>query len=188
MTAGARRYDSSRRQSTGRERILEAALDLARARGGWNWADITFGAVADAAGVSERTVYRHFATQRNLHEAMLVRINERAAISYDDLTLDGLPEMVERLFRSLSTFAPGFDAHPRPSEAAVAMNQERMQALMRASGGDRRLAAVLDVLWSTEAYERLVLSWRMSTDEAADAIAWALGALVNQRSTAPPSS
>lgn len=187
MTAGSRKYDSSRRQSQGRERILESALELARERGGWNWADITFKDVAEAAEVSERTVYRHFPTQRDLHEAMLLRINEHASISYDSLGLGDVPEVVRRLFLSLSTFTPGLHAQVRPSEAAVAMNRERMQALLRASEGDVRLAALLDVLWSNETYERLVGSWRMSTEEAVDTVTWALGALIEppRREDAP---
>ncbi len=61
------------------------------------------------------------------------------------------------------------------------MNRERMEALLRASEGDVRLAALLDVLWSNETYERLVGSWRMSTEEAVDAVTWALGALIEPR-------
>ena len=104
MTAGARKYDSSRRQQQGRERVLNAALNLARVSSGWNWADITFKAVADSAGVSERTVYRHFPTQRDLHDALMVRINQDAQISYEDLAIDDVAQVVGRLFTSLSTF------------------------------------------------------------------------------------
>lgn len=178
MTTGARKYDSSRRQQQGRERIMAAALDLARASGGWNWVGITFKTVADAAGVSERTVYRHFPTQRDLHEALMVRINEDAEISYEDLAIDDVAELAGRLFTSLSTFVRALDAQPRPSEAAIAMNRERMQALVDACGGDRRLAALLDVLWSTEAYERLSSIWRMPTDDAIDSVTWAIGRLL----------
>ncbi|MGN0063585.1 MAG: TetR/AcrR family transcriptional regulator [Nocardioides sp.] len=181
MSEGARAYDSSRRQSRGRDRILEAALELAHAGAGWDWAGITFKAVAEAAGISERTVYRHFPTQRDLHDEMLLRINQRASISYDDLTLDGVGEVVGRLFESLDTFTPDTPSLTRPSDAAVAMNRERMQALLQASGGDVRLAALLDVLWSNETYERLVKVWRMSTPEAVDTVRGALDALVERR-------
>ncbi|HMT51175.1 TetR/AcrR family transcriptional regulator [uncultured Dietzia sp.] len=184
MTAGARKYDSSRRQQQGRERVLNAALDLARVSSGWNWADITFKAVADSAGVSERTVYRHFPTQRDLHDALMVRINQDAQISYDDLAIDDVAEVVNRLFTSLSTFDRALETQPRPSEAAIAMNRERMQALLDASGGDRRLAGLLDVLWSTEAYERLSSVWKMSTDEAIDSVTWAIDRLTPPADTA----
>lgn len=177
MAGRARNYDSSRRQSQGRDRILEAALGLARQHSGWNWADITFKAVAEAADLSERTVYRHFPTQRDLHDAMLLRINQDASISYDDLSLAGVPEVVSRLFTSLSTFTPDLARGAPPSAAAIAMNRERMQALLRASRDDARLAALLDVLWSNETFERLTAVWRMSTDEAVAAVTWAIGAL-----------
>ncbi len=182
MSHPARAYDSSRRQSKGRDRILEAALELARAHGGWDWSDITFKAVAEAAELSERTVYRHFPTQGDLHEAMLLRINDHASISYDNLSLSGVGEVVGRLFSSLDTFTPHAGSQPRPSEAAIAMNRERMDALLEASGGDVRLAALLDVLWSTEAYERLVSVWRLSTPEAVAAVQWALDALTATQS------
>lgn len=172
--AGPRKYDNSRRQSRGRERILEAALELARTSGSWNWSDLTFKAVAERAEVSERTVYRHFPAQRDLHEALMVRINDQAAISYEDLDLEQVPVVVDRLFNSLATFTPRATAGGRPPEAVIAMDRERNQALRRASGGDVRLAAVLDVLWSPDAYERLALSWRMSTQEAVDTITWAI--------------
>ncbi|CAM3267826.1 TetR/AcrR family transcriptional regulator [Nocardioides dubius] len=175
--AGPRKYDNSRRQSRGRERILEAALELARSSGNWNWSDITFKVVAERAEVSERTVYRHFPAQRDLHEAMMVRINEQAAISYDDMDLEQVPVVVDRLFNSLATFTPRATAQGIPPAAVIAMDRERNRALRRASGGDDRLAAVLDVLWSTDAYERLALSWRMSTQEAVDTITWAINEL-----------
>ncbi|MFS3130718.1 TetR/AcrR family transcriptional regulator [Nocardioides sp. Bht2] len=180
MTAAVpRKYDNSRRQSRGRERILEAALELARSAGSWDWSDITFKVVAEAAEVSERTVYRHFPAQRDLHEAMMVRINEQAAISYDDLELAQVPDVVDKLFNSLATFTPSATAHGIPPAAVIAMDRERNRALRRASGGDVRLAAVLDILWSTDAYERLALSWRMSTQEAVDTIAWAMAELTD---------
>lgn len=185
MAAGARKYDNSRRQSQGRERILEAGLSLARASRGWDWSAITFKAVAEAAEVSERTVYRHFATQRELHESLLVRINEEAAISYDGLTLDGLDELVERLFTSLSTFTRASDPQARPSDAAIAMNRERMQALLAACDGDARRAALIDVLWSIESFERLTAIWRLSTDEAVEAVTGAVRALGSARATTP---
>lgn len=188
MAAGARKYDNSRRQSQGRERILEAGLSLARSSRGWDWSTITFKAVAEAAEVSERTVYRHFATQRELHESLMLRINEQAAISYDGLTLDGLGELVERLFNSLSTFTRASGSGERPSDAAIAMNQERMQALLAACDGDVRRAALIDVLWSNESFERLTAVWRLSTEEAVGAVTGAVRALDSLHDTAPPAA
>lgn len=178
-----RKYDNSRRQNTAHERVLEAALSVARETGTWNWDGITFKAVSDAAGVSERTVYRHFPAQRDLHEAMMARINEQAGISYDDLTLTTFPDMVDRLFRSMATFAR---RPPRssPTPTMIAMDDERIEALLSATGGDVRHAAVLDLLWSTATYERLAQRWGMSLDQAAETISWVAG-LVNEGTTPP---
>ena len=42
----------------------------------------------------------------------------------------------------------------------------------------------LDVLWSTEAYERLSSVWKMSTDEAIDSVTWAIDRLTPPADTA----
>ena len=108
----------------------------------------------------------------------MLRINQDAGISYDDLSVDDVSELVGRLFTSLSTFDRALHTQPSPSEAAIAMNRDRMQALLDACGGDRRLAALLDVLWSNDTYERLTSIWRMPTDDAVDAVTWAIDRLL----------
>lgn len=164
-----RKYDNSRREGSARERVLEGALTVARRVGTRNWADLTFKAVAEEVGVSERTVYRHFPTQRDLHEAVMIRFNKEAAISYEDLELAEVPGVVDRLFHSLATFTPRH-MEALPPAAVIAIDRERTQALLKAADGDKRRAAVLDVLWSIEAYERLVINWRLSTEEAVEVI------------------
>ncbi|MGN6162415.1 MAG: TetR/AcrR family transcriptional regulator [Marmoricola sp.] len=173
----ARKYDNSRREGSARERVLEAALTVARNVGTRNWADVTFKAVAEEAGVSERTVYRHFPTQRDLHDAVMMRFNKDSAISYEDLTLDDVPGVVERLFTSLATFSPrAMESLPPP--AVIAMDRERIHALLRAADGDKSRAAILDVLWSIETYERLVINWRLSTEEAVEVVTSAVRRLL----------
>src|SRR5204862_2508851 len=59
-----RKYDSPvrRRQAAEtRERIIAAGVDILHGFPVWNWRALTVGAVAERAGVNERTVYRHFA-------------------------------------------------------------------------------------------------------------------------------
>jgi AcrR family transcriptional regulator len=174
-----RKYDNSRREDTARERVLEGALTVARSVGSRNWADVTYKAVAEEAGVSERTVYRHFPTQRDLHDAVMIRFNKDAAISYDDLELADVPGVVDRLFNSLATFSPRA-MEALPPAAVIAMDRERIQALLKASGGDKKRAAVLDVLWSVETYERLVLNWRLSTEEAVEVVSAAVLRLLEE--------
>jgi AcrR family transcriptional regulator len=45
----------------------------------WDWDGLTFRALAERAEVSERTVYRHFPTERKLHDAVMERREDEAA-------------------------------------------------------------------------------------------------------------
>src|SRR5439155_206394 len=87
-------------------------------------------AVAKRAGVNERTVYRHFSGERELHDAVMRRLQEEAGIPFDGLTLDQYAAVVARLFDYLSSFS----AAPRtPSDPTfVAVDERRRQALLAA--------------------------------------------------------
>ena len=72
--ASRRTYDNRARQEKAaqtRERIVAAGSELVHDFDTWNWRDLTFKAVAERAGVGERTVYRHFPTERHLHDAVM---------------------------------------------------------------------------------------------------------------------
>jgi AcrR family transcriptional regulator len=185
---GRRRYDSPvrRRQvAETRERILGAASALVREFAGWDWHGLTFRAVAERAGVSERTVYRHFATERELRDAVMRHLEEEAGVSYEGLVLDELADVTTRVFSARGSFAvspavvtdPTFVAEDelrrdalRDAVAAVASrwtDTERDQA-----------AGLLDVLWSVPSFERLVTQWGLGSEDATDAITWALDLVV----------
>src|ERR1700680_3947068 len=90
---GKRRYDSPvRREQVAetRERILTAAAELVHGYPTWDWKELTFRAVAERAGVGERTVYRHFPSERELHHALLAHLAVQAGVSYDGMELDDL--------------------------------------------------------------------------------------------------
>jgi AcrR family transcriptional regulator len=78
-----------------RERILAAALEVIEAG-----EEPTMRAVAKAAEVSERTVYRYFAARDELFTGLVPIIRERASAPMAACA-DGLPDYVRRLF---STF------------------------------------------------------------------------------------
>jgi len=42
--------------------VIAAGSELVRQLPSWDWREVTFRAVAERAGVGERTVYRHFPT------------------------------------------------------------------------------------------------------------------------------
>jgi AcrR family transcriptional regulator len=166
-----------------RERIIAAGVALVRGFDSWDWSGLTFRAVAQQAGVGERTVYRHFPNERGLHDAIMERLGEEAGVDYETLTLPRVSEVAGRLFRSLGSFAVADVTAPPDDPTFVAVDQSRREALMRAvaqakpdwSDADRlRLAATLDVLWGVPSYDRLVSAWGMSADAAADVLAWAI--------------
>ena len=103
-----RRYDNRARQQKAaqtRERIIAAGSELVHAFDTWNWRDLTFRSVAERAGVGERTVYRHFPTERHLHDAVMQRLESEAGISYEDVDLGNLGEVTARVFASLQRFS-----------------------------------------------------------------------------------
>lgn len=181
-----RRYNSPvRREQVAdtRSRILAAGSALVHEFPTWDWSGLTFRAVAARAGVSERTVYRHFATEQGLHDAVLRRVAEDAGISYDDLRLADLRETAERVYKSVSSFASR-----SPVESGFRdEDRKRRQAVKSAVHSDaedwsdieRTMAAgVLDQLWGVGIYERLMANWGLSADEATRAVGWVIDLVV----------
>ncbi|WP_018637952.1 TetR/AcrR family transcriptional regulator [Parafrankia elaeagni] len=194
-----RRYDSPlrrRRAAETRERIVAAGSALVHGFPTWDWSSLTFRAVADRAGVSERTVYRHFATERQLHDAVMGRLEEEVGLSYDQLRLDDLPALAERVLASLSTFEVwrGVAAYPQPP--FVAEDERRRAALLRAVteaapsswSQEQRLeaAAAIDVLWNLPTFERLIAGWKLDAAQATSTVTWAIGLLVEAVRGRPP--
>ena len=189
-TGERRRYDSPvrRRQvAETRERILGAAATLVRGFPTWDWRGLTFRAVAERAGVSERTVYRHFATERELRDAVMHRLEQEAGVSYEGVGLDDLADVAALVFSARASFAvpPAVAEDP----TFVAEDRLRRDALRDALAGaavangwtdvERNMAAgLLDVLWNVPSFERLVVHWGLGADDATDAIAWAIGLVV----------
>ncbi|HET6950483.1 MAG TPA: TetR/AcrR family transcriptional regulator [Acidimicrobiales bacterium] len=185
-----RRYDSPvRRQKAAetRARIVSAGSELVHGFASWDWQGLTFRAVAERAGVGERTVYRHFPTERHLHDAVMQRLEEEAGITYEDVELANLAEVTARVFASLHSFAVAESVRAPDAPTFVAVDQRRRQALRRAvsastphwSDAQRAtVAALLDVLWNLPSYERLVSVWNLPGEDATQAITWVIGKLV----------
>jgi AcrR family transcriptional regulator len=187
-TAERRKYDSPvRRQRSAetRERILVAGSELVHGFSRWDWRGLTVRAVAQRAGVNERTVYRHFTSERGLRDAVMRRLVEEAGNPLDGLTLAGFAPVVADLFRYLSSFATAPRTPVDPTFRAV--DDDRRRALVAAvesstpdwSGEDREAAAaLLDVLWSVTTYERLVAAWGLGAEQATRAVTGLVEALV----------
>jgi AcrR family transcriptional regulator len=188
-TPGRKPYDSPIRReqmARTRERILEAACDLVHEYQTWDWRALTYRAVADRAGVGERTVYRHFATEQALHEAVMRRLGESVGVSYEGMDLADVSKLGAKVFQSMSDFAAPAWTEPEGTVFAVE-DERRKQALLAAveattagwSEEERvRAAAALDAMWSIPSYLRLVSGWNLDADQATEVMDWVIGVVV----------
>ena len=179
-----RRYDSPiRRQRAAetRDRIVLAGAELLHGFPIWNWRALTVRAVAERAGVNERTVYRHFANERELRDAVLERLEEEAGVDLIGLTLDEVRDVTTRILEYTSSF-PVVPRTERDATVAAA-NARQRDALLAAvsahthdwSEDDRALAAAMfDVLWSPVSYERIVVDWDVDAKDAIRGITWVI--------------
>jgi len=184
-----RRYDSPVRRervAETRARIVAAGAELLHGFPIWNWRALTVRAVAERAGVTERTVYRYFASERELRDAVMLELEAESGVDIEGLALEDLREMTERIFRYVSSFPLEERLARDPTMAAA--NQRQRDALTGAVAPltsewpdrDRQVAAaMLDVLWSVVAYERLVTDWDLEPGQAIAGITWVM-ALVEE--------
>jgi AcrR family transcriptional regulator len=180
-----RRYDSTLRRERAaqtRERIVTAGADLLQGSSIRDWDGVTIRAVAERAGVNERTVYRHFANERALRDAVIHRLEQEAGIRLEHLQLGDFADVAARIFRLVSAHP----ISPRPALDPTLADASRRQheALLNAvidrapqwSADDRTTAAAaLDVLWSVGAYERLLADWGFDQERAIATVGWVIG-------------
>jgi AcrR family transcriptional regulator len=180
-----RRYDNSRRRERAnetRERIVTAGAELVRQSSISDWRGVTITAVAERAGVNERTVYRHFTNERGLRDAVMQRLEEAVGIDLAQLKLDGIADATARIVRHVATYPRG--KRPPLDPTLAEANRRQHEALLSAVAEhtdawrpeDRRLAAaLLDLLWSVPSYERLARDWRLDADESVRGLTWVIG-------------
>jgi AcrR family transcriptional regulator len=190
-----RPYDSSlRRQRAAetRERIIAAGSALLRGSSVRDWQRLTIRGVAEQAGVNERTVYRHFANEQGLHDAVMHRLEEEAGIELQDMQLEDLAEVTARIFDHVSSYPP--DARQTLDPTLLEAKRRQQEALLAAVAGeagtwpeaDRTMvAAIFDILWSVASYERLVVDWEMLPVDASRGITWVIE-LLRQAIAASP--
>jgi len=155
-------------------------------------ASLSIPAVAREAGVSVPTIYRHFATKRDLLSAVYPHVVRQAGFnelviprSMDEL-LEGLPAYFERT-DSLGDLARIAMASPASEEVRALNMPDRIamfrriaeSILPRPSDVDRdRIARLLVILTASSALRM----WRdhlgSSVDEAADDVDWVIHALI----------
>ena len=143
---------------------------------------LTFTALAAAAAVPERTIYRHFPTREALLGAVFDWVNQRLGVDTQRPTdAAGLAALVRQVFPGFERMAPlvrellaspegrlaRLSANPERQRAALALVQREVPGLDRLSA--RRLSAVLQLLGAAATWQSLCDYWGMDGAEAAEA-------------------
>jgi AcrR family transcriptional regulator len=170
-----------------RTRILDAAIDGLKEG---DLEGLTIAKVAADAGVTERTVYRHFKTREDLIKAVWPRMGAR-------LGIPGLPQTVEALLAAPGRIYPRFDAEAGAVRASMysqagreiraTANPARHQAMTSLVAqarpelnetARRRRAAVIQMIGSSHGWACFKDYWGMDTQEAARAAQEAIAILL----------
>lgn len=170
-----------------RERILAAVADLLE-RGEVD--EVTVPAVAEASGVSLRTIYRHYPTRDELLEAAGRWIG-------DELLKHPYPTSLDEVADFFQRGAPDFDERPGLVRALAFSQlgrqvrgyrrQERLAAIRRALRTElpelseteiRQAEGVLAYLHNMLAYTTLREENGLSGEEIGEAIGWAMRTLI----------
>jgi AcrR family transcriptional regulator len=177
------------------ERIVDATVELIREAGE---APLTIAAVAERAGVTERTVYRHFETREALLRATWSRMQERVATQ-------GFPRTADQMIASPLKLFPRFDGarelvraslhSPAGRDMRMSSNADRQQATLACvrdafPGLDetllRRKAAIAQLINSAYAWEVLARYWGLEGEEAGRAASEALAILLGKSAPDDP--
>lgn len=172
-----------------RERILDAAIDLMAEAG---MAPLTVADVASRAGVTTRTIYRHFETREGLIEAVWPRMQARVRSR-------GFPRTADEIIATPAYLFPQFDEHAnlvRASafsdaglEVRLRANDERMAAAQACvadalpalpAAEARRRAAVIQLLDSAYCWAVLRDFWGFDGAEAGRAASEAIAILLGR--------
>jgi AcrR family transcriptional regulator len=190
----ARKYESFARREAKqdtRDRILDAVVDVVTREGVHAF---TVQNVADAAGVSHRTVYRHFATREALLDGLDEMLERRGLaaglVQHEEFSVEGMPALVHKMFPAFDAWRDGMAAYVVISIALgrrVPGFDERTRLLRedvaRAFPGltpDEVVEAgsVLRLLGSTRTWYLLTQEQQMSTAAAARATSSAISAIL----------
>jgi AcrR family transcriptional regulator len=174
-----------------REKIQAAAAALLEERGAAD--GITFRSVAERAGVTEMTVYRHFPTRDDLLQGLWRHLN--AAMGPDV----GMPASTAALFGQHEQLFTGFDRLSPHIVASITTTQGRE---MRASLNEPRrkaflaiveevapkldparktaAAAIVQLLHSAYAWDSMREQWGLNGRSAGKATRWAIEVLLDE--------
>jgi AcrR family transcriptional regulator len=181
-----------------RELILDAVTTLLADR---RADEVATRDIAAAAGVSERTVYRHFPDRDSLLDGLSRRLPPLADMpSFEAGGLDELAPTSRRLMELLDEHyvtaraEAVFNADPRRFAADTQDNTREMRALIARELpdlGEReqlRIAAVIRCLVSTQAWLRMREEFGVPGTESGPVVAWVIDTIIKElrAGSAPP--
>lgn len=173
-----------------RQRILQAVLKLLEDE---DPDSLTLAHVADVAGVTERTIYRHFATREELIAATWTFANHTLSSVAPPETAAELVELPRQLFAEFDTKASLVRAlvyTKQGRELRLSGNTQRKQRIRKVVREARpdlaepeatRLCAVVQLLSSAAAWSVMKEYWNLDGEAAGEAASNAIARLL-----APP--
>lgn len=186
MKSAAAKYESPLREeqkAETRRRIAAAALRLMQDA---DLGELTFASVARAAGVQERTVYRHFATKGDLLDALWDEIDGRIGLGSFPATEAMLVEAPRRVFPAFDDnehLMRAFWSTPQGREFRLRVNDKRKAAIRKAVADAvkdlpaheaRWITAAAQLLYSGAAWQTMKDYWGFSGEEAGKASSFVL--------------
>jgi AcrR family transcriptional regulator len=173
---------------------MQATKDYLEAR---NIRELTLRRVADLAGVSAPTVYAHFPTLDDLVVAFYSWIWPRLGmdVAMPALTrLETLPDLLFEIYDRNACLFRNLLSRPSWERIREAGWSARHEAWVEAIGKDlpwqeagqiRRAAMAVSTLWAPTTWDWLIGSCGFSPEEARQAAAWAIRALVDTMQRPP---
>ena len=173
-----------------RERILEAAIDCLNDE---DLEQLTIEGVAAKAGVTKRTIYRHFSTREEMLTACWPVMQKMVGLpgigNFED-TVAGLTAMPMKLFPNFDKL-PGIvraSAYSRAGrELRISVNDRRKASFLKAAmearpdldeAGALRLAATIQLLCSAFAWSVMRDFWGLTGEESGQAVSDAMKRLL----------
>lgn len=198
-----RSYDSplrERQTQQTRDAILDALTEALNDRA---VDEVTTKELAASAGVSERTVYRHFPDRTALLEGLTERFMRSSELPPAVPEHVGeVADLVVELFRVLEehhTAAQAealLNADPRQYSQATRRHTAQFRMLFEAgfpdleAGRQQSIAAVVRVLATSQSWLRMRAEFGVGGEESGPVVAWAIRALIDEveRGNPPPPS
>jgi len=185
MSLPAAQHAVERQRAATRQAILDAAVTLMRER---PLETFSHGSVAGRAGVSVRTVYRHFPTRHDLSEGSWLRVREDTGTKWPGRE-DEIAPSLRRTFQQFEQFAAltrvsiaaAATASPArgSAEGRAAFRRSLFEILARLSDADgRALVAACVAIYSAPFWQMLRDRGQLPARRAEDAAVMAIEAVI----------